>query len=193
MIRHAIPIILAAALAGPAAADFHTFDGCDLEPEDYDDLVLPILDGDWQVQAGSGLMLVSGPRGQGTLPVEPEAPQGATFYYDGGDVRVGLESLGFYVVTLVSAETLGDYGLPDPAFEGAQDMMDFGAIGEAAPNCSTDLLPIVTYGGELPTGGGNFEAILHVITADLMSGILIVNVTEGADQAHIRRFLTMRR
>ena len=40
----------------------------------------------------------------------------------------------------------------------------------------------------------NFEVILHVISADLMSGILTMNVSgEQSGQLHLRRFITFRR
>ncbi len=183
-------------IATPVVAENHTFDGCDLTPDEYDDILLPILDGAWQVQTGPGVMLVSNGTTQTAFPVQPEKPSTGTFSFADGILIVSGQGTDNFEVTVASPETLGDYGLPDQDVPGMQDMMDFEAIGENAPNCSTDVLPVVTYSGDIGTAEtpANFEAILHVISADLMSGILITNVTAPEQgQIHIRRFITFQR
>lgn len=133
-----------------------------------------------------------------TFPVPPGGSDTAIIQYMGENttfITNGAQDV-HYEVSFTDPSAQGDYGLPDALLPGAQDVMDFEALGDDAPNCSSDLLPTITYSGEMTEDGmvRNFEAILHVVTADLLSGISIFNGT-GPDggQIHGRRLLTLRR
>lgn len=194
-------LIVAGLATSPVAAqgDVIQYDGCTAEAADIETLILPTLDGAWQVSHGAGIAHAMAPGGQQMAIPFPgdSAPETATFAYDDGRVLVSGPDMAFYEVTVgFDAGELGDYGLPTGA-NGAEQVMDFDAL-ETVPNCSVDLLPMVRWSGELgvpgAAGAANFEVLVHMVNENLMSGVFVVNAsaTDGT-QVHARRFITLRR
>lgn len=193
----AIAIAAVSVAAGPAIADFHTFDGCDLGPDDIEPIVLPILDGEWLVYNGAGVALIVGQGGEMMFPMPPTGPDPVKLTYrDGLLFGTGGEPPQTYEILPMPREDAGDFGLPDALVPTMRDTMDFDLIGDAAPNCDPSLLPFLTFSAEMTMQGATVSYIgyLHVISAELMSGVTVMNGTApDGSQVAARRLMTVRR
>ena len=184
------------ALAGPALAQAPQLDGCDVGVDEYDEIVLPVLDGAWTAAHGAGLVVVSNGGQTMTQPIPPDAERDpVNFTYDDGRVLVSGPDMAFYEVETVPLEESTDYSVP--LGEGGSEIaLDLGAV-ETPPNCTPDLLPRLRWSGEMGLEGADglahFEVIVHMLNENTLSGIMILNTSAAGGQLHARRLITITR
>jgi len=175
------------------------FDGCDIEPSEYSDIVAPSLVGDWSVENGTGMTWIfeNGVQMM-SMPMPPEAPDTATI-----DLREGVLFMSGAEFQNLRAELIEldgeEPGIPVPtgiSGDLAARFIDFDTVG-SAPNCSETLLPVLYVEGAIPMpeAGGNmgFQGYYFVLSDLVMSGVALFDGGMDGMEMHARRFMTLRR
>ncbi|WP_224815090.1 hypothetical protein [Hasllibacter sp. MH4015] len=172
-------------LSAPVAAQ--QLDGCSVTPDEYETIVAPLLDGDWTGTNGAGY--ISGP--QMNMPLPPSGAEAVTITYnDDGTIFAAGGDWQAIETRVVNEAMAGDFGITLADDPNLQTRMDFDNLGVAV-NCSTDLLPLVSFRGDAVMEGEQiqFEALLYMVNEDLLSGIFHMEFMGHA----ARRFVTLSR
>ena len=180
---------LACLASGAAAAEL---DGCNLTPEDYPELVAPMLDGAWEVHNGAGILLMKMGAQEMQMPMPPAGHETMVMLYRDGGVIADMALFGEAEVRVASADT----EIALVPVDGAQRDMDFDKLGDA-PNCTSDVMLRLEFDQErTETDGTYLWAHFHLAVLDenRMSGVLVIQGRgEDGAESHGRRLVTFLR
>ncbi|MEC7764417.1 MAG: hypothetical protein VX874_21115 [Pseudomonadota bacterium] len=173
-------IALAACLAAtPSFAQMSgdTFNGCDIAPGEFQEIVAPLLSGGWKVTNGAGVVNMMGIR----QPLAPEAaPETMLIAYNEGSGELHVDGEEFGTLTMYPLDLSGL----------SEEERSLGDVSEVDINmfeetfdCGFTEMPVVAFEGYRMEQGTrvSFHIRYYVVNPDLMVGNMRLSLDGSSD------------
>ena len=173
-------VLVGCLFASPTFAQMtgDTFNGCDIAPDEFQEVVAPLLSGGWRVTNGPGIVDMMGLK----QPLDAEsAPETMLIAYNEGSGELHVDGEGFGTLTMYPLDLSGlseeERSLGD-ASEVNIDMF------EETFDCGFTEMPVVAFDGDRMEQGTrvSFHVRYYVVNPDLMVGntrMSLDGVSEG--------------